>query len=199
MLLKFLKQIDSLLLGSVFQLHWANRILQSKLDKCNSEQFKSDKRLKLSAESLNHELTSSIERVERIENKAMSTLLGVTVAIAVLSVASGVIGPDGVFSCQLKTLRLIATTLIVVAIGYLFGSGFLALQAYKIGKIYLPTLFDLSPLSEPAEQSTVFLYCIEQNRLVSIMRSNRLSASFSFLRNGLATVLILSIFIIIIA
>jgi len=199
MFAKFRKYVDSVLCGSLFELIRANNIVQAKIKECAVEQFSSDERLRHSRERLDGALALSVERVSRIEAKAMGTLLGVGVAVAVLGVGSGIVGPTGVLGSHAMAVRAVAGVLLLAAMLYLFGSGLLALQAYKIGEVYRPALSDYEPLVSSKDQAMVMLYCIEQNERVGTMRSNRLSASFSWLRNGLVVVLLLGGLILFVA
>lgn len=185
------RRIDSALLGSVFTLHKANRLVQKKMDECNIEQFEGDERLKHSKEALDATLSLSIERLQRIENKAMGTLLGIAVAIAVFGATSGLLGADGLFSDQSPFIKKSAAFGLMIAMLYLFGSGLLALGGYKIGSIYTPALSDRAPVAEESVEAKVIIYSIEQNQRAAMLRSNRLSASFSCLRNGLLVVIAL--------
>jgi hypothetical protein len=191
--------VDTVLFGSVFKLRCANRIVQSKMDNCKDNAYEEDPRLELSEERLDSFLDISIERVYRVEGKAMSTLLGVGVAIAVLGVTSGLLGPSGVLGNYSIAVRIVVAAILVIAMVFLFGSGYLALRAYSIGRIYRPTLKDYEPLVEPSSRKQVQLYCIEQNYRVATLRLNRLSVSFNCLRNGLAMVVLIGILIVIVA
>jgi hypothetical protein len=199
MFAEFRKCVDSVLFGSLFKLIRANKIVQAKIEECKVDHFTSDERLKHSEERLDGALAISVERVKRIEGKAMGTLLGVGVAVAVLGAASGIVGPTGVLGSHALALRAVAAVLLVGAMVYLFGSGLLALNAYRIGEVYRPALSDFEPLVSSKDQAIVMLYCIEQNERVGTMRSNRLSASFNCLKNGLVLVLLLGVLIIIVA
>lgn len=185
------RKIDSAFFGSVFMLHKANRLVQQKIDGCDTEQFESDERLKHSKQDLDAMLFLSIERLQRIENKAMGTLLGIAVAIAVFGATSGMLGPDGLFSSQSLLMKSIAALGLMLGMIYLFGSGLLALGAYKIGSVYAPTLSDRAPVVESSMEAKVTIYSIEQNQRAAMLRSNRLSASFACLRNGLIVVIAL--------
>ncbi len=193
------KHIDAALCGSIFELHRANKLVRSKLKKCEVEQFRSDKRLKHSRKKLDRALATSVEHVQRIEDKARGTLLGVTVAVAAFGVASGIVGPTGVLGGHCVTVRIVAAVLLVGAMAYLFVSGIFSLQAYKIGELYEPTLFDSGPLVAPSKESMILLYCMEQNNRIAILRSNRLAASFSCLRSGLIAILLLGVFVVAVA
>jgi hypothetical protein len=174
------KCVDSVLFGSLFEMIRANRIVQAKIKECTVEQFTSDECLRHSENRLADALAISVERVRRIEAKAMGTLLGVGVAVAVLGAGSGIVAPTGVLGSHALAVRAMAAVLLVAAMVYLFGSGLLALQAYKVGEVYRPALSDCEPLVSSKDQAMVVLYCIEQNDRVGTTRSNRLSASFSW-------------------
>lgn len=137
----------------------------------------------------------SVQRLERIENKAMGTLLGVAVAIAVFGATSGLLGEDGVLAGKRYALKIVAAALLIVAMLYLFVSGLLAMGAYKVGQVFRPELADRAPVAEMHHEGRVCLYSIDQNQRAATMRSNRLSASFTCLRNGLVVVLMLGVLI----
>lgn len=188
---KIISGIDSALFGSVFTLHRANRLVQQKIDECDTKQFESDERLKHSKQNLDAMLSLSIERLQRVENKAMGTLLGIAVAIAVFGATPGLLGADGLFADQLPLIKNAAALGLLLAMLYLVGSGLLALGAYKIGSIYTPALSDRAPVVESSAEAMVIIYSIEQNQRAAMLRSNRLSASFACLRNGLLVVIAL--------
>lgn len=193
------RRIDAMLLGSVITLRAANKALRQTMSKCCYEQFAEDGRLERSEEDLSAGLALSIGRLERVENKAMGTLLGVAVAIAVFGAASGVFGSDGVLAGSCSALRIVAAVLVLATMLYQLGSGLLALGAYEIGPVFRPTLFDGSPIVEEGQAKSILLYCIEQNERAATLRSNRLSASFSCLRNGLVTVLLLGGLVVVVS
>lgn len=188
--------IDSVLFGSLFTLRAKNKTVTKRIHECRDEQFSNDNRLEHSKSDLDSMLTFSVRRLERIENKAMGTLLGVSVAIAVFGATSGLLGSNGALAGSCYGLRIVAAALLLLTMLYLLGSGFLALGAYKIGEVFRPTLSDCAPIVEKQKEKSVMLYCIEQNQRAATLRANRLSASFACLRNGLLTILLLDILII---
>ncbi len=193
----FETRIDRALLGSFFNLRRANRVLQEKIDNRRIEQFKNDRRLRCATNDIQTELTRSINRLERVETKAMGTLLGVAVAIAVFGATSGILGSDGMLACKGCAIRIASAVLLVFALLYLFASGLLALGAYEIGQVYRPNLGDRRPVVDKKQEKIVLLYCIQQNQDAGTMRSNRLSASFTCLRNGIVAVLTLGVLVIV--
>ena len=180
--------IDRLLLGSLIKLDQADRLLRKAQVAYTKKLYHKDKRLGIDLELLTRELEQSVDTIQRIENKAMGTLMGIAVALVVFGATSEVLGKSGPFYPCSTVCRAAMAAALVAAMLYLIGSGLLALYAYKIGEVYSPDLFDLPPLVEPEEQHRVIIYCIEQNRIAGTIRSNKLSASFNLLRNGLITV-----------
>lgn len=191
--------IDTMLFGDAFKMHQANRLLNIKIKECKVEHFKNDERLNHSEDRLSNALSNSVELVQKIEGKATNTLIGIVIAVSLISTTLGIVGDGGAFNELTTTNHNIVGVLFVAAMTYLISSGYLALQAYRIGEIYGPTLYDYEPLVEPSEQNAVMLYCIEQNQRIAIIRSNRLSACFNCLRNGILSLLILGITIILLS
>ncbi len=175
--------IDTMLFGDVFKMQHANKLLNIKIKECRDEHFKNDKRLNHSEDRLSCALNYSVALVQKIEGKATNTLIGIVIAVSLISTTMGMVGDGGAFSKLTTTNYNIVGLLFVVAMAYLISSGYLALQAYSIGVIYGPTLYDYAPLVEPSKQHAVMLFCIEQNQRIAIIRSNRLSACFNCLRN----------------
>ena len=196
MFAEVLRHIDSALFASALTLYRANKRVKAKLKDCAPEQFDKDERLKHSKQDLDATLALSIQRLERIENKAMGTLLGVAVAIAVFGATSALLAPDGLLAGYSVLVRNIAAAALLIAMLYLFGSGLLALGAYQIGEIYRPTLSARAPLIDARTEAMVILYSIEQNQRAATLRSNRLSASFACLRNGFIAVAILGMVVV---
>ncbi|QDU44320.1 hypothetical protein Mal52_27990 [Symmachiella dynata] len=193
---RFFLFFDNILFGSLVTLCFANENIRIKIANCAVDQYECDDRLRHSIKGLEKMLSTSLRRVEHIENKAMGTLLGLSVAIAVFVATTGILGKNGLLADAGPVLRNAASFFSLVAIFYLFGSGFLALSAYKVGQVYSPTLRDRSPIIEKKKEKMTILFCIEQNRLVGTSRSNLLSASFTFLRNGLVGVLALGVLVV---
>ncbi len=194
---RFLRTADAVLFGSAFGLRSANRKVQGRLEGCTPDDFAEDLRLGHEQETLDKTLASSISRLERVEDKAKGTLVGVAIAVAVLGAAAGIVGPKGILVQQPAYLRVIGAVVLAAAISYLFGSGHLALQAYKIGAVYAPTLEDQVPLVDSKQHGRITIFCIEQNWRIGTLRSNRLTAAFTCLRNGLAAVMLLGLLVII--
>ena len=185
--------LDAALFGSILALHRANEEVKCKLANDSVDHYLNDRRLQHSQHVLNAALDASIERLQRIENKAMSTLLGIGVAIAVLGASSDLLGSGGALADRIALLRFIAAGLTLLAMIFLLGSGLLALSAYRIGEVYRPTLGERVPVVKAPLEAAKTLYSIEQNDRAATLRSNRLVASFAFLRNGLTIVVVVGL------
>lgn len=183
-------------MGSMITLYRANRVVRRRLDTCTVNDYADDERLRHSQDILDSALNASTQRLERIENKAMATLLGIGVAIAVLSAAIGLLGSDGLLADRGPSVQLIAAALLLITMLFLLSSGLLALGAYRIGPVYRPTLLERAPVVESLAEAKETIFCIEQNDRAANLRSNKLAGSFACLRNGLTAVLGLGVFIL---
>lgn len=190
MLSMMLRILDSVLFASSFTLMQANRVVEREIAASKPEAFEDDKRLQHGPELLDQFLTQSVQRLERIENKAMGTLLGVAAAVAVSTAGYGLVSPSGALSGKPFEFKVAAAASLAAAMIYLVASGLLALDAYRVGKVYRPLLDDRAPMVKPRRQGQVILWCIEQNERVGTIRSNRLSSAFDCLRNGLILMLV---------
>ncbi len=182
--------LDSMLFGSVFTLIRANRVVRREIAASRSESFDDDERLGHGRELLDQALVQSVQRLERIENKAMGTLLGVATAVAVFTASYGLLSPTGAFSGKPLALKVAIVATLAIAMSYLVLSGLLALNAYRVGEVHRPLLYDRAPMVKPRREAQVVIMCIEQNQRLATIRSNRLSAAFDCLRNGLVLMLL---------
>lgn len=189
-----LKKADEFLAGSICSLYGANEKLKNTIDDSTVEQFKSDPRLESSEEDLKNELSESIHRIEKIEEKASKNLLTITLAVSVIGTLPRILWLNGNLA-QPVCIRVAIALFFTIVMMYFVGSGFQAVAAYRIGKLYRPDLQDLT-IEDKHEKAMIFLWCVEQNYRAGTLRSNHLSASFSLLINGLVVVLLLGLLII---
>jgi hypothetical protein len=188
--------LDAVLLGSVISLLRANKTVRKKIQSSAPEHYDDDERLKHAVDDLDKALAASVDRLQRIEDKATRTVIGVGVAVAILGSATAILGGDGPLGTSGMSARVSAAALLMAGILFLLLSGYLALRAYAIGEVYLPTLHDAAPLASEQGAKKVLLYCIEQNERVGTLRANLLSASFACLRNGLVLVAVLGVVLV---
>lgn len=192
----FIRKVDSAIFGSIFTLWKANKKVEKKISECKPEQFDKDERLGLPLEYLKSELRMSVERLEKIEKKATSTLLGVAVALAVFSATFSLFSANGPLAGYPDVIQRVVAVVLLLAMLYLLSSGLLALSAYKVGQVFRPNMDDRAPLSKAEWEKMVIIFSIDQNQRIGTLRSNRMSASFACLRNGLLSVLLLGVLIV---
>ena len=187
----FLFSVSDLVFASIPGLIRASIILNAKLnDKLNSAISNNDPRLKIQEQELNMHLTSDLNRLERIEDKAKSTVIGVALSISLASPGILLLVQTDVFADESYFLRLISAIILTISILFLLISSYLSLSAYKVGRIFLPQLENHSKLVKPKEARKIIIRCIELNQIRVIQNANLLSASMDCLRNGLILALI---------
>jgi hypothetical protein len=179
-------KLDDVLLGSLVQLLRANRTVLGRVKSDDLEDYKDDPRLGHSLAALQTARDASIVRLQRIEDKAKGTVIGVGIGVTVIGSASAFLGKDSPIASGAVGLKIPLALLLGGSIVFLLVSGYLALRAYEIGQVWLPSLYDSPPLVTDAEAKMMELQYIEQNYRMGTVRANYLSAAFDCLRNGLA-------------
>jgi hypothetical protein len=149
-----------------------------------------DSRLKIPTEDLKAELEADIKRLEGIEDKAKSTILGVALSVSLASPAILLLVQQDVFADETLTIRVTSAIILVVAIAFLLISGYLSLSGYRVGQLSRPGLKDHEVIITAEEARIIVLYCIDLNVLRIIQKANLLSASMDCLRNGLMLILV---------
>lgn len=195
----FCRVLDSSLFGSLIQLMIANHRLRQVHEDIRTDQYKSDSRLALGTDVLSSELDNTVSRLQRIEDKATHMIIGMAIAVALFGALVGFLSSDSVLQTFPMDLRRICIVILLYSLLQLILSGGFALSAFKIGVLSLPFLSDNHPISSQNHHASILLYCIERNRITANIRSNRLSASYTGLRNGLAAVFVLFVILLIIA
>jgi hypothetical protein len=190
LLIRLLFLILDQTLASIPSLIRAQIILDRKFsERLNSSILNTDPRLKISEQELKEYLELDITRLERIEDKAKSTVIGVALSVSLASPAILLLVQTDVFADETISLRVISATILILSIFFLLFSGYLALSGYKVGKVFLPQPSHNSKLIKTLEAKRNILNCIELNQIRVIQNANLLSASMDCLRNGLILVL----------
>lgn len=188
-LLRVIKVISVLFdqgLGTIPSLIQANRILKTKIQNLYVEGVSdSDIRLKLPVDHLKDYAKLEIERLDRIEEKAKSTVLGVGIAISLATPSVLLPTNTAAFQNHPFYFKLILTIAIGLAVAFLLMSGYLALSAYKVGEISSPRLEYHPSLISENEIREGLILLIDLNVLRIIQKANMLSASMDCLKNGL--------------
>lgn len=188
--------LDAVLLASVITLLRANAKVHKKIQHDTSEHYDNDERLNHTIDVLDTALAVSVARLQRIEDKATSTVIGVGIAVTIIGSASAFLGVDGPLGTFSMGARVAVAALLLAGMLFLLLSSYLALRAYAIDKVYLPTLRDRIPLVSELSAKKSLLYCVEQNQRVGTLRANLLSSSFDCLRNGLIFVALLGVVLV---
>jgi hypothetical protein len=188
---------DAVLFGGILALARADKKVHDKMGRDAPELYDNDDRLEHSLDDLYGALSVSLKRLERIEDKATKTVIGVGVALAIIGSASTILGRNSTEAAYGIGAWVAAAIPLTAATVFLLLSGYLALRAYAVGEVYRPTLRDAVPLVPEREAKKVLLHCIEQNQRIGTIRGNFLSASFACLRNGLVLVAVLGVLLVV--
>lgn len=168
----------------------ANRKLKKDSDTAKEENIPiDDLRLELSRDMLENDLTTDLQRLYRIEDKASKTLLGITTAVTIWGVGVGLITSNPILKTESGLMQLVSSLFLFCGFISLLMSGYLALLAYEVGETYTPSLKDrASSQQEPVVYKRTLLFCIQQNQRRALMRTNRLDVCFKLLRNGIIAI-----------
>ncbi len=185
-------------LASIPSLIRANIILNNKLrERLSYSISKNDPRLKIPEKDLREYLETDIKRLERIEDKAKSTVIGVALSVSLASPGILLLVQTDVFADEAYVLRVFSAIVLVFSILFLLISGYLALSGYKVGRVFLPQPTNNSKLVKYREARRNIIDCIELNQIRVLHNANLLSASMDCLRNGLLLVLMFLVFAIV--
>jgi hypothetical protein len=185
-----LRSVDQLL-GTLPNLIRANLILSRKISQKSSQEVSScDRRLELPTEHLRSQYEVDLKRLERIEEKARSTVIGVAISVSLATPSILLLTRPDALAGESFCAKLFLAILLALAVLFLLVSGFLALSGYKVGSVYRPRIEDHESLTSEQEIRKGLLFYIELNRLLVIRKANFLSGSMDCLRNGITLVLV---------
>lgn len=150
-------------------------------------------RLKLPLSHIKSYYEKEMERLAYIEDKARTTVLGITIAVGLAS--SGFLFPaNGSFYSQMpenwKNLMLIILFLTII---FILLSGFLSLLVMNVGRVYQLSLTDHQSNVRKKVVKEKLTFYIDLNEYIILEKSNLYSASMACLRNGLLCLMILVI------
>ncbi|MDZ4063074.1 MAG: hypothetical protein U1E22_00225 [Coriobacteriia bacterium] len=191
--------LDSIFLGSAVALIRANRKVLKRVSDAVPEDHADDRRLEHEMSVLTLAREDSTFRLQRIEDKAKGTIVGVGIAVTVIGSASAFLAGDGPLATSGGGVRGFVAVLLVAAVGFMLLSGYLALQAYSIGRVFAPTLDDLPPLASSAHAKSVEIYSLEQNQRMGTVRANYVSTSFTCLRNGILLLAVIAVVLVVVS
>lgn len=187
------RALDEVLLGSLVQLSRGNRKILKAINEDSSDKYSDHPHLEHSLATLRSAREASMLRLQRIEDKAKGTVIGVGIGVTVIGSASAFLGKDSPLATSATAVKIPLALLLASSIGFLLISGYLALRSYKIGRVWMPSLDDVPPLVPEPEAKAVELHCISQNNRMGSVRANYLSVSFDCLRNGLVLLAVVAL------
>jgi hypothetical protein len=136
------------------------------------------------------QLESDFKRLERIEEKARSTVLGVALSVSLATPGILLLTQAEVLADEALVVRIVSAVVLVFAVAFLLTSGYSALSGYNVEQVFRPRLEDDAPLVSSEEARKAILQCIDLNTLRKLQKANLLSASMDCLRNGLVKILV---------
>lgn len=187
--------LDWLVIGSVISLIKANRSVRRKAATDDTLNYMNDRRLR-SAEVLREkEYLWSLERIHNIEEKASKSAIGIGLALVVFGAATPLLARNG--PVVNEGLRVAVAVIALSGISHLLASGFLALLAYKVARVFRPSLEAMIPIVSPQYAGAEMLLCMEQNYRAATIKTNFLSASFGLLYRAILMIAILACLVIV--
>lgn len=172
--------------GNVFVLKKADNILKARIeDRTKTYTNKRDPKLKLPLNHLDSLYLENLARLRVVEDKARSSVFGISIAVAFSSVGIPIItNPNGLGALD-KNTQQVAAILFLSAILFLLISGYLAIVAYSVGGVHLKSIVDHPSLMGDRKLKLRYIDIIELNDLYIIRKANFLSSSMDCLRNAM--------------
>lgn len=138
----------------------------------------------LSCESMERYERVELERKRSVETKAKNNLLGVTLALSIVSTGAGVLSRADWKPEAISFWATLTLILVVVAAIYFLVAGWFAFEAMQVGRVYQSTSeHEANRTTE--EFVALRLWHLKMNQRVTILRTNALSVSFTSIRNGI--------------
>ena len=153
-----------------------------------SEKSYSEKKLVL-------EYDRSIKIKDKLEDKAKSSIIGLTISITLIMGASGIVS-NAVMVQPFIWLSMVIIFLYIIAVIYMMIAGFLALQLLMDkNKVYF-TSVDIEDVRNCAEAKIECYKATQLNDMSNQIRNNFVFTSFACLRNALVCLffVIISVF-----
>lgn len=175
--------------GSIFELLRANRIVGNKIDLlgkyATARTRKSDERMQLPVCLLMRQLEEELSLRSVIEDKAKTNVLGITLAFSAVFAGVALLS-SSIVAHDVCVGWLVWTYLSTLFIGALFlaAGGVLALSALRIAYVYTWSIEDEADgISDKTKAERILRY-LDLNRLITLLKSNKVDASYMCIRNG---------------
>lgn len=190
--MRILGALDEILLGNAVSAWKANESLARELDRAEVAHHRDDISTALPRNELNSELASSIARLDKLENKAVASMLGIAIGAALLG--DVVTSLEDSLRGSSATMAIFAKCTLLAAVFYFLASGAFVLRVVAPSQVARPLPRD--QLNEPAVEGAVILHCISQNNRKGTQKSNLLTVGIALLRNGIFALLAFSTILI---
>jgi hypothetical protein len=190
---------DSLVAANIFYAILSNFKITQAIAEADAKDYPGNSTKDLSEADLRKAFEDSVDRLRRIEDNSRATLVGATLAGALMGTSLNIFGPNGPATLLAPDLRTLAATLLLLAMFFLVASGIFALAGYQVGRVYRPRLESFGSTKIRVYLLIEYLHCIRQNDLIQLQRTNYLQVAFKCLRNGLVLLLLFHSLILIAA
>lgn len=177
------------LFGNLPRCAWAAYKLGGKLKEAlESDVAATDPRLAIDEGILDAYYQAAFERLERIEDKARTNVLALTIATTVMITGIRFFDSNPRLPACLYNWGML---FVGFALFFFVSGGLLALGAYRLVPLFVRSMDDRPEVAGHGTWRRTTLGCIDRNRIRGWQRGNLLAASTTCLRNG---VLLLFIF-----
>ena len=189
-------------IGQLYLLWKRNRKVQrqiNRLERCKPQpNYENPDHPLFHLDALLRHLHQEQARRQIIEDKAKTNILGITLAFTVI-LASVAFAPRIAEITESIPHWAIWTILAfqLSGIGFLLAGGWLAFRTLRVAKNYIWTLQDERDNSTDEARNTEISWYLQNNELVSVLKANLLDASYSCIRNGVASLVISAITVLI--
>lgn len=147
----------------------------------------------LTCETLKEKYEDTFKIKDKLEDKAKTNIVGITVAITLVVGASDMLSAIN-NKFQLPVLQWASFSLFVVCIGYMLIAGLLVIQVLiDQNETYFIKLSSLASGDEALKED--YDKCITQNQIKNNIRNNYVFTSYACIRNSLICLFIILIFV----
>jgi len=182
--------------------HKMNKILRSKLYPKNEAGediepvgvlYYVDNADKLSLESLKEQYADTFEIKDKLEDKAKTNIIGITISITLIMGASGILSALNE-KFPSPSLSWILFALFVITVAYMLIAGLLVIQLLiSENEIFVVKLNSLA--SGEAKLRDDYDKCISQNQIKNTIRNNSVFTSYECIRNALICLFIILVLV----
>ena len=148
---------------------------------------------KISIENLKEMYDNTFKTKEKLEDKAKTNIIGITISVSLVIGASGLLSSINT-KFENSFIALLAIVLLIVSVAYMIFAGLLVIhvligenETYKVNLSSIANGRDL--LRDDYDK------CIAQNQRKNTIRNNYVFTSYACIRNALACLFVLLLFI----